>query len=451
MTPLKCPNPNCPFLFDPSLVPPGAVLACPRCALRFTLPPAHQSAPAQAASSDLAFSNAAPSRPAPKARNGEPPQESEEDEEEAPPRSISLKAIVLACILVLILGGSALFYFVNRAWERNKPKGGSTEVAAAELGLSFKKPDPNTGWEINDGLRDAFSAKLFGYQRIGRPDGWIVADARKYDYVVRPTDLKERMNEQLAKNFSEIPPNLEGQPATLLGQSATKYSFRGLHKESNAVCLGEVTTLAMNTVGVWVYCYAPEQDYAGLEEAFQTARSGLRKIPKAGGDAAPRFDKTFRSKSGLFTITDSEGVWAERKDPKTQDESAELWLRGTKAGRKEGASTADLVVAVLDDGADVQAHILKQMNQDPKPTVETVTTDPTGDPPASGELKPISEVTRLKLRYPGADPSAHKLIAFSSASSSGKTVVAYAQSNLKELEYWEQRMMQIVGSLKAGK
>src|SRR6476619_1618125 len=37
MPALKCPNPSCRFLFDPSLVPPGAVLTCPRCGLRFTL------------------------------------------------------------------------------------------------------------------------------------------------------------------------------------------------------------------------------------------------------------------------------------------------------------------------------------------------------------------------------------------------------------------------------
>lgn len=34
---LKCPNPSCPFLFDPTQVPPGAMLTCPRCGMRFTL------------------------------------------------------------------------------------------------------------------------------------------------------------------------------------------------------------------------------------------------------------------------------------------------------------------------------------------------------------------------------------------------------------------------------
>ena len=34
---LKCPNPSCPYLFDPTTVPAGVVLACPRCGTRFTL------------------------------------------------------------------------------------------------------------------------------------------------------------------------------------------------------------------------------------------------------------------------------------------------------------------------------------------------------------------------------------------------------------------------------
>jgi hypothetical protein len=460
MTPLKCPNPSCPFLFDPSQVPPGAVLACPHCGLRFTLAP-NQQAPPVAPSTDLAFSSTS----SPQARTTAKPktrektevadEEDDDEEEDAPPKTISLKAIVLACVIVLILGGAGLFFVWNRVVERNKPKGGSNDVVAAELGLSFKKLEPSTGWERNDALRDEFSAKLFGYNRIDRPDGWFIADARKYEYAVRPTDLKERMNEQLTKNFSEIPPNLEGVPTTLLGLPATKYSFRGLHKESNTACSGEVTTLAMNTVGVWIYNYAGEQDFAGLEEAFQTARSSLRKIQKAGGDAAVRFEKPYRDKAGLFSVMDYEGLWAEKKDPKTQDDAAELWLRGTakSLGRKDGPSTADLVVAVLEPSGDpkeqAEKHLLKQMNEGYK--LENVTGDPTGDMPSSGELQLGTEVTRLKLRYPNADASANKLIAYSVVSSGGKTVVAYAYCTLKELEYWEQRMMQMVGSLKARK
>src|SRR5262249_2818511 len=44
---LKCPNSTCPYLFDPTGVPTGAVLNCPRCGMRFTLgPPAPAPPPA---------------------------------------------------------------------------------------------------------------------------------------------------------------------------------------------------------------------------------------------------------------------------------------------------------------------------------------------------------------------------------------------------------------------
>src|SRR5581483_6295373 len=45
MSALKCPNPSCPYLFDPTSVPPGVVLACPRCGMRFTLGPPAPAAP----------------------------------------------------------------------------------------------------------------------------------------------------------------------------------------------------------------------------------------------------------------------------------------------------------------------------------------------------------------------------------------------------------------------
>jgi len=56
-TALKCPNPSCPYLFDPSRVPAGVVLTCPRCGIavhprasgsRNTSPPAARSPASQA-------------------------------------------------------------------------------------------------------------------------------------------------------------------------------------------------------------------------------------------------------------------------------------------------------------------------------------------------------------------------------------------------------------------
>ena len=45
MPAMKCPNAQCTFRFDPAKVPAGAVLTCPRCAMRFTLGTHPPSAP----------------------------------------------------------------------------------------------------------------------------------------------------------------------------------------------------------------------------------------------------------------------------------------------------------------------------------------------------------------------------------------------------------------------
>src|SRR5438067_11424446 len=75
MPALKCPNPSCPFLFDPSLVPPGAVLTCPRCAMRFTLGSGPPEAPpagtiAEPPADAPAPPATSPSRPSPKRGDG---------------------------------------------------------------------------------------------------------------------------------------------------------------------------------------------------------------------------------------------------------------------------------------------------------------------------------------------------------------------------------------------
>src|SRR5262245_40659518 len=81
MSALKCPNPSCPYLFDPTTVPPGVVLACPRCGMRFTLgPPVPQTQPTPAeAAATATFPGSPPggfagSAPAPGyARSGSAP------------------------------------------------------------------------------------------------------------------------------------------------------------------------------------------------------------------------------------------------------------------------------------------------------------------------------------------------------------------------------------------
>ena len=81
-----------------------------------------------------------------------------------------------------------------------------------------------------------------------------------------------------------------------------------------------------------------------------------------------------------------------------------------------------------------------------EPAIEEMTGEPTGDPPA-GEMTDGAVVTRLKVKYRGADSSVNKLVVFSAVASGGKLVVVYANCQWKDLPYWERRLMQIVGSL----
>jgi hypothetical protein len=220
-------------------------------------------------------------------------------------------------------------------------------------------------------------------------------------------------------------------------------------------CRGEVHACVVRNFAYWVYTWAPVANFDQHAEAFQQFRDGITlttATAKSGFVPPKKADKSFRSKSGLFTLIDSEGLWAEQTDPTRQDAAAELWLKGSGKSATTGQASgekADLVVAVLTPEGEpkeqAQAHILKQVTDGA--TVDELQGDPTGEAPRGGEVKVSDTVTRLKLTYKDG-PSANKLVVFTTVDTGEKRVVAYALCSLRETSYWEQRLMLIVGTLK---
>ena len=141
------------------------------------------------------------------------------------------------------------------------------------------------------------------------------------------------------------------------------------------------------------------------------------------------------------------------KEPASSlDKAGTLWLRGTpkSAGGKK-PSPVDLVVVEVDPNGDANRQALELVKQslpDGESTVEELTAEPTGDA-ATGDGKPLTPVTRLKVKYKGAESGVNKLVVFSTVENRGKLIVAYANCQWKDQGYWEQRLMQIVGSLTA--
>ncbi len=467
--PLKCPNPVCPFLFDPSQVPPGAVIACPLCGLRFNLRPVAPTYPGYGPaeppsgfSADLFASSADGSVETPKEIARQPGPRTRPQADEKPPKAKgqygSLKSILVAVGVVGVLGAVGLGFVGLSLYKnaKNAQQETDTEIKYPDLNLRFKKPAPDSGWAKHDATQMNFNAALFGYAKgdENAPGGWIVGDARRLDHAAGPADLRDRALEVLNERFDNVTEADESRPDSLCGQPATRFLFRASDKTTGDNVILEIHALANKAIGIWVYSWAAEKNFDKLAADFLSVRSGLQ-ISKAGdvNIEVPTSTKTHRSKSGIFTLKDQDGLWAKQDPPASVDANGTLWLRGTpKSGSGKGKpSTAELVVVEVDPSGDPKeqaTELVKKTLPEGEPVIEELTGEPTGDPP-TGELNPDASMTRLKVRYKNAVGSVNKLVVYTHVESAKKLVVAYAYCELKDLHYWEQRLMQIVGSLSA--
>ena len=463
--PLKCPNPVCPFLFDPAQVPPGAVIACPRCGLRFNLGPTSPVYAAPAAppepvsefSADLFASSADGSVEVAEEVGGKraaaktSPANADETIPRSKRQSGTLKSIIVAVGIVFGIAavgfGVVILSRINK--DRQTREETDTEIKYPDLNLQFKKPGAELGWTKHDATRNDFKAALFGYVKgdENAPGAWIVGDAKRLDHAAGPADLRERATELLNSRFDNVTEADDARDDQLCGRAATRFLFRASDKKTGENIVVEIHALANKAIGIWVFSWALERDFAGLAGDFQNIRSGLQ-IAKVSdiNIEVPVSTKTYRSKSGLFTVKDQDGLWAKKEPPTSIDTDGTLWLHGTpKVGGKSKTSTAEFVVVEIDPSGDPKeqsAELVKKSLPAGESVIEELTGEPTG-----GELNAATPVTRLKVRYKNAIGSVNKLLVYASLESGKKLVVAYAYCELKDLPYWEQRLMQIVGSL----
>jgi hypothetical protein len=442
---LKCPNPSCPFQFDAATVPPGATVACPQCQSRFTLGPAVPVAAAPAAAPLL------PGEPAvPPAEPRRPKRPRVIERAAAPNRNTSTASSILIALFVvggltLVTGGVAGVGYVLGWFTPPDPTANAPAVTFDDYHIGL--PKAADGWTRDEPTRAALGVNLLAFKRTA-PDGWMAVEAKKFDFAAKPGELRPRAYDRLKAQFDELDEELKGEEAKVFGQPGERYEFRGVYRPASVGVRGEVFACVVQNYAYWVYLWAPADGYEQLADSFARFRAGIRLTVPAGKAPPPpkKTEKYFRTKGGLFLLADAEGLWTEQADPTTQDAAAELWLRGANKG-------ANLVVAVLplegEPKTQAREHILKQFVADGSEVAEQ-TGDPTGDAPSSGEVPPSDAVTRIKVTD-RERPSANKLIVFGTLDVADKRVVAYATCPLKEASYWEQRLMLIVGTLKAGK
>lgn len=320
-----------------------------------------------------------------------------------------------------------------------------------EYTLSFS--GPGEGWAEDKDTQGTMKVNLACFKRAA-PEAYIAVRAIKTEGEAGKGDLLPMAMAVLKERFEDLDEEVKPVEVKFLGVPAERYDLTGVYKTRELGCRIEVYAVAVRNLKVWVYCWGERDQFDQLAPQFEAFRAGMRVEGKAAETKIQRTKTDFRTGSGLYTLTDTEGLWKKQDDPTRKDPAGDLWLTGSKrvatTGLPERNSSADLVVAVLDPMGDAkeqaQAHIVAQDTEGG--VVQVQSGDPVGEAPASGPVAASDDVVRFTKKYPDTTGTADKMIVFRVVDSGGKRVVAYAWCQPKDASYWEQRMMLMVGTLK---
>ena len=471
---LKCPNPSCPFLFDPTQVPPGAILTCPRCGMRFTLGPVAPPPPVPAAPAD-AFDmtrSLPPGLPA-EAPTIPSPVEPVPPSVEAPAKSRPLVRAhrntekfawrpllgVLAVVATAVALGVAVFSKLSSSG------GGSSGTSNfEERNVSYRLPVPN--WERDDDAKALFGANLVGLKRTG---GAAVVAIEARDYKTRnpqPGELKEGITDRLRPLFDDLDSH-EEEGTAWAGIAAIKFTFRGTAtgKLGGGTHLGEAYAIANRGIGYWFFAVAPESEANLLAADLDELRSRLKFL-------AERDDwKESTSASVLlvgdaadYRLTDGDGWWKKLPDPHIEDPRADLAYDAEFKSRvkRDVKPRARVAVLILDPtGDDAVATLREYLRLQYEKLYglknwQEITDPPLGDGPSSGDRRGTDT---LRFKVTGNDANTAKLVVISAiklnaqTAEGGKPMVvgAHAACPFEYQMYWEKRLVQLAGSLRGAK
>ena len=457
-TTLKCPNPSCPYLFDPSTVPAGVVLACPRCTMRFVLGPGvagarpgrHRRAPAQEPGTPFGDMTPMAAR-----RDGE-------HGPRLPARSSLLQTLVLVGVAVfgLVAAGIAVWYRLSP-----KPEETAPEPETQFLEMNFALVEPDKPWKQDGEMLGQLGSPFIRVYGRDNPEAFIALGARDFiDRAPRPGELREPLVLALGRLMTAG--TLKEQPVPdgteWLGRPAGGFTFRGQLKNGSVV-EGEAYHAAHQGIGYWFLAWTGEnQIYAEQKSVFAQVRSKCRLLGLRDG-WSPRRTPTVRFTNNVlgYSILDGEGIWTEvtdEKEVKAEDPAADKFLTARiKQTGSDFLHEASLVILVLDamEGdplEEARKYVEERENRDVENRGKTVfeahTEDTNFDAP--NPVEGNAPYVLLKGRNTVSQRSA--LWAVSAIRVGKKLVVASATCSFTpaEREKFERKFVVLVRSLRAG-
>jgi hypothetical protein len=371
--------------------------------------------------------------------------------------------LVLGVIGAVVVGAAMLKRGITGGNEDGNGTA-SRDLVKPEYNFAFAMPP--APWERDADTQTALGVTAFALRRAEAPEAWVALSVKDFKgHNPMAHELRERMTEHLNGAFLHVPEDLTLEPAKWAGKDAYRCQFRGVRKDSEAVCVGECHALGYKGVGYWFYAWAAERDYdavsaelAGMRDRFRTLAEREGWNPPTGTRVTFPRKGTHKARYQLHTY---EKYWTESPglEPTDVRKEGDLLLTGTlPIGKSDFRPKAEVVVLVFDDGtADpgqvAAREVRKWYTRDPdvfgKFTVTELTGDPEGEP-SPGEEPGGIPATRFAVTVddPNASRSVEKLVVFSAIRIGDKVVVAEANCPLNQRKVWERKLVQFVGSLR---
>jgi hypothetical protein len=439
MAALKCPKSTCSFLFDPDKVPVGALLACPRCQVKFRV------GDAQAAAVAAPAEPVAEPRPAPA--------------DDAAPAAWRAWLPMAGIALLLAVGIGALVAAFLKYQGRGKDVGGSEEQLFTDHNAGIRAPlEP---WERDRDLENRLVVNLGCYRRA-TPDAGIAYAAQKFDTRnARRTELEAFLRERLRKLCDDLQTDDPGTDKWLGGEAIT-LAFRGTHQTK--VVNGECKAVSVAGTAYYLIAWAGERDFEATKPDRDAAASrirllGARSTWKESGSA----NLVFASKKLDYKLIDAESVWREPKNrsPGDQDPACDLYLEAEiqpKGKRLDVRPRAELLAYILPAAGDPMRaatdYVTKRKSRNPELyqefVFETVKEAVGGDEPLGSPPGEAVAVMRMKMTHPKS-PDVAKLIVVAAIEVNGKVVAVEAICPWDQRAIWERRLVNLAGSLRTVK
>ncbi|MCS6864099.1 MAG: hypothetical protein RMJ56_09955 [Gemmataceae bacterium] len=457
---LKCPNPSCPYIFDPTQVPAGVILCCPRCAMQFQLAP---TPPAAAPSPAAATAPASP----PVAPSASPPAPGWD--EGFPPRGANrFQAIILAIIAIVLMSGSALavIFMITR---RSEPTAQSTLTRLPDINMVLHEVP--AGWQRDEELRAKLAGPYVLAFRHEQPEAYVAIGAwepKEKGRMPRPSEMRADLDAAFPKLFDVQ--TVDKQPpheTAWLGQTIAAgmgHTFRA-QSQDGLIWRGEAYAVAYKGLAYYWLSWCGENDYDTMKSHFAEFRGKFQLLDLRKNWKETRSNVThYKGEQIPYTLTDADDRWRpvpanELQMFKEAEGELDQRLRIVITPRNDPRgqpATAELSVYVLDTSGGDATQIARQYAEKLEtarvgaagpPTFHELTDEVQGDPIPTDVPSP-TPVIRLATNVKDAQ-NANRLIVVSGLTIGNKTVVVVCWCPLTERARFEKRLVQIASSLRS--